>query len=59
MFRLVLWEPEALFTTRTTAYDPAAAKAWVGLRSALVAPSLKFHCQDVGLPVERSENCTV
>jgi hypothetical protein len=24
----------------------------------LVVPSLKFHCQEVGLPVEVSVNCT-
>ena len=31
---------------------------WVGFGSSLVAPSPKVHDQDVGFPLEVSENCT-
>jgi hypothetical protein len=34
------------------------ANVWLGLCAVLVAPSPKFHCQEVGLPVEVSVNCT-
>jgi hypothetical protein len=31
---------------------------WLGLWAVLVEPSPKFHCQEVGDPVELSVNCT-
>jgi hypothetical protein len=31
---------------------------WLGFWAVLVVPSPKFHCQEVGLPVEVSVNCT-
>jgi hypothetical protein len=34
------------------------AKAWLGFWAVLVAPSPKFHSQEVGLPAEVSVNCT-
>jgi hypothetical protein len=43
---------------RFTQYDPAAVYVWLGFWIVLVALSPKFHCQEVGLPVEVSVNCT-
>ena len=58
---LMIWvevlDPELLTTVRATAWDPAAVKVWLGFRIVLVVPSLKFHCQDVGLPIDVSVNC--
>ena len=56
--RLALLEVEPLLTSSVTGYGPVAAKEWTGFCDVLVAPSPKFHCQDVGLPVEVSVNCT-
>jgi hypothetical protein len=33
-------------------------KAWLGFFAVLVAPSPKFHCQEVGFPEVVSANCT-
>jgi hypothetical protein len=33
-------------------------KAWLGFFAVLVAPSPKFHCQEVGPPEVVSANCT-
>jgi hypothetical protein len=43
---------------RFTQYDPAVAKVWLGFWEVEVVLSPKFHCQEVGLPVEVSVNCT-
>jgi hypothetical protein len=51
-------ELEPLATVRVTVVDPAVANAWLGFWAVLVVPSPKFHCQEVGDPVEVSENCT-
>ena len=58
MVWLVLLEVEPLLTSNVTRYGPVAVKEWTGFCEVLVAPSPKFHCQDVGLPVEVSVNCT-
>jgi len=47
-----------LLAMRVTLYDPVWAKTWLGFLAALADPSLKFHCQEVGEPVEVSVNCT-
>jgi hypothetical protein len=52
----MLVEPALLLTIRVTAYDPVAEKEWLGFRAVLVAPSLKSHSQEVGLPVVVSVN---
>jgi len=56
--RLTLWEPELMAAVRVTVKDAAVAKVWLGFWAVLVAPSPKFHCQDVGKPVDVSVNCT-
>jgi hypothetical protein len=56
---VTLLESEALVTTKDTAYEPAAAKAWLGFWSVLVEPSLKFQLHEVGLPLELSVNWTI
>jgi hypothetical protein len=56
---LVALEVEPAFeAVRVTAYEPAAAKACVGFRLALVAPSPKLQLHDVGPPVVVSVNWT-
>jgi hypothetical protein len=55
--RLMLLEPCPLLTVKVTVFGPAAEKAWLGFRVVEVVPSPKFHCQEVGLPVEVSVNC--
>ena len=55
---LVVTEPLAFVTVNVTLYEPADAKEWLGFCNALVEPSLKFHDQAVGLPVDVSVNCT-
>jgi len=47
-----------LATISVTLYVPEEVKVWLGFRAVLVEPSLKFHCQDVGVPVDVSANCT-
>jgi hypothetical protein len=56
--RLVLFEPEVLDTVSVTVFDPAVAYVWLGFCDVEVVPSPKFHCHEVGDPVEVSENCT-
>jgi hypothetical protein len=56
--RLATLEPAALRTVSVTVKAPAVAKAWLGCCAALVPPSPNSHDQDVGFPVELSENCT-
>jgi hypothetical protein len=55
---LTLLEPELLATVRVTVYNATVAKVWPGFWAELVAPSPKLHCQEVGVPVEVSVNCT-
>ena len=55
---LLILEPEALLTVRVTLYVPAVENAWLGFWAELVDPSLKFHCHEVGDPVDVSVNCT-
>jgi hypothetical protein len=43
---------------RFTQFCPAAEYVWLGFWTELEALSPKFHCQEVGLPVEVSMNCT-
>lgn len=45
-------------TVRVTVLVPADAYVWLGCWAVLVAPSPKFHCQEVGDPVDVSVNCT-
>ena len=52
-------EPLAFAAVSLTLYEPAAAKACVGLRRVEVPPSPNSQSHDVGLPVERSLNETV
>jgi hypothetical protein len=47
-----------LVAVRVTVKEAADIKAWLGFRTVLVEPSPKFHCQEVGDPVEVSVNCT-
>jgi hypothetical protein len=56
--RLVLFDPEALVAVNVTVFDPAVANVWLGFREVLVPPSPKFHCHEVGLPVDVSVNAT-
>jgi hypothetical protein len=56
--RLALWEPELLVAVRVTVKEAAVAKVWLGFWAVLVPPSPKFHCQEVGPPVDVSVNCT-
>jgi hypothetical protein len=56
--RLTLPEPELLVTVNVTVFDPADVKAWLGFWVVDVDPSPKFHCQEVGDPVDVSVNCT-
>jgi hypothetical protein len=53
---LALLEPKALVTVKVTVYDPAVAKVWLGFWVVLVPESPKFHCQEVGDPVDVSAN---
>jgi hypothetical protein len=55
---LVVLEPELFVTARVTLYVPAVVKVWLGFWDVLDTPSLKFHCQEVGFPVELSVNWT-
>jgi hypothetical protein len=57
--RVVLFDPEALIAISATVLAPAVANTWLGFWAVLVPPSPKFHCQEVGFPVEVSVNCTV
>jgi hypothetical protein len=50
--------PAAWVMVKTTVYVPDAVNAWLGLRVALVDPSLKSQSQAVGVPVEVSVNAT-
>jgi hypothetical protein len=54
MLRVTLSDPEPLLTFRVTPYEPAVANVCVGFLTVLVAPSSKFHCQEVGFPAEVS-----
>jgi len=56
--RVVLFEPEALVTVKVTVLAPTVVNVWLGFWEVLVDPSLKFHCQEVGPPVDVSVNCT-
>lgn len=56
--RFTLLEPEVFVTVRVTVYDAVAMNVWLGFWAVLVAPSPKFHCHEVGEPVEVSVNCT-
>jgi len=55
---VVLFDPEALVAVSVTVFAPVVVKAWLGFWEVLVDPSLKFHCQKVGPPVDVSVNCT-
>jgi hypothetical protein len=52
----VLLEPDALDTVSVTVLDPAVSYAWLGFCNVEVAPSPKFHCHEIGDPVEVSVN---
>lgn len=54
--RLVESCADPFMTVSVTVYDPDAVNVWLGFWVTLVAPSPKFHCQSVGIPVEASEN---
>jgi hypothetical protein len=56
--RVVLIDPEALVAVRVTVLAPAVVNAWLGFWEVLVPPSPKFHCHEVGLPVDVSVNAT-
>ena len=56
--RVVLFDPEALVAVRVTVFAPAVVYAWLGFWEVLVPPSPKFHCHEVGLPIEVSVNAT-
>ena len=58
MVRVAVLEPELFVTVKVTVIDPAAVKAWLGFWAVLVFPSPKFHCQELGLPVDVSVNWT-
>jgi hypothetical protein len=51
--------PPGPVTVRNTLYVPTPVKVWLGLRSVLVVPSLKFHNRFVMLPDDWSVNCMV
>ena len=55
---VTMLEPELFVTVKVTVFDPAIVKAWPGFWAVLVVPSPKFHCQEVGVPVEVSVNWT-
>ena len=56
--RLVLLEPVPLLTVRVTVKEETVVYVWLGFWEDEVPPSPKFHCQEVGLPVDVSVNCT-
>lgn len=56
---VALFDDDALLAVKVTANVPFAAKAWPGFRDVEVPPSLKFHDQAVGAPVDVSVNWTV
>ena len=56
--RLMLLDPELFVTVSVTVLDPAVANVWLGFWEVLVPPSPKFHCHEVGLPVDVSVNAT-
>jgi hypothetical protein len=45
-----------LAAVRVTVKEAAATKEWLGFLVVEVVPSPKFHCQEVGDPVEVSVN---
>jgi uncharacterized membrane-anchored protein len=51
-------EPELFVTVNVTVLLPAVANVWLGFREVLLPPSPKFHCREVGLPVDVSVNRT-
>ena len=55
---LVLLEPELPLTVRATVKEETVVYVWLGFREVEVPPSPKLHCQEVGLPVDVSVNCT-
>jgi metal-sulfur cluster biosynthetic enzyme len=55
---LILFDPELFVTVNVTVFDPAVVNVWLGFREVLVPPSPKFHCRDVGLPVDLSVKAT-
>lgn len=52
-------EPSALVAFRAILNVPPPEKTWVGFWEVLADPSPKLQAQEVGLPVEASENLTV
>jgi hypothetical protein len=56
--RLTLLKPELLVTVRVTVFNPVVVYVWLGFWDVLVPPSPKFHCQEVGVPVDVSVNWT-
>ena len=56
--RPALLEPEAFPAIRVTEYEPSVVNVWLGFCAVLVAPSPKFHCHEVGVPVDVSVNAT-
>lgn len=56
--RVAVCELVLLVTVSVTVLVPAVAYVWLGFWAVLVAPSPKFHCQEVGEPVDVSVNCT-
>jgi hypothetical protein len=54
----VLVEPVLLVTVKVTVFAPVVVNAWLGFWDVLVPPSPKFHCHEVGLPVDVSVNAT-
>jgi hypothetical protein len=49
-------EPVLLAAVKVTEKDAAAIKEWLGFWTVLVDPSPKFHCHEVGEPVDLSRN---
>jgi len=58
MARLPALDPAALLTVKVTLNMPAVVNVWLGFWDVLVAPSLKFHCQELGPPVDVFVNWT-
>ncbi|MCG7851115.1 MAG: hypothetical protein MIO92_01190 [Methanosarcinaceae archaeon] len=56
--RLTLLEPDPFVTASVTVLDPSVENVWLGFCEVLVPPSPKFHCHEVGPPVEVSVNAT-
>ena len=51
-----MFEPVLLVAVNVTVLEPAVVNSWLGFYDDEVAPSPKFHSQEVGVPVDVSVN---